>query len=109
MQTDPEPLRINTTGISATATTANSNWSSALDTDTPLTDDYLPPPAPNPVFMGRMFDYFSNPGYQLGDSLLSSYHFYYQQPIYEDEVFYKDNVSWKGEVREIPQQTRRMK
>ncbi|KAH7350508.1 hypothetical protein BKA66DRAFT_476262 [Pyrenochaeta sp. MPI-SDFR-AT-0127] len=28
----------------------------------------------NPVFMGRMMDYFSMPGYQLGDCLMSGYH-----------------------------------
>lgn len=36
--------------------------------------------------MGRMMNYFSKPGYQLGDSLMSSYHAYeavvYQ---YQDE------------------------
>lgn len=90
IQTDPEPLRITTTGVSRAT---NSNLSSALDTDTPLTDDELPlpPPAPNPVIMGRMFDYFSNPGYQLGDSLMSSYHFNYypqKQAIYSGDAFY---------------------
>lgn len=34
---------------------------------------------PNPVFMGRMMDYFSKPGYQLGDSLSTGYHEY--QPV----------------------------
>ncbi|KAF2704616.1 hypothetical protein K504DRAFT_416682 [Pleomassaria siparia CBS 279.74] len=92
MQTDPmpptppprTPLRINTT----TTTTDNdacslfySNTSSALEVHTPLTDDL---PAPNPVYMGRMMDYFSKPGYQLGDSLFSSYG-NYQQPVYYQE------------------------
>jgi hypothetical protein len=30
-------------------------------------------PAENPIFMGRMMNYFSKPGYQLGDSLMSGY------------------------------------
>jgi hypothetical protein len=34
--------------------------------------------------MGRMMDYFSKPGYQLGDSLFSSYR-YQQQPVYQEE------------------------
>ncbi|KAF1836158.1 hypothetical protein BDW02DRAFT_254595 [Decorospora gaudefroyi] len=46
-----------------------------------------PDPAPDydtpPVFMGRMLNYFSKPGYQLGDSLFSGY-----QPINWDENAY---------------------
>ncbi|KAL5118880.1 hypothetical protein ACEQ8H_003203 [Pleosporales sp. CAS-2024a] len=40
----------------------------------------------NPIFMGRMMNYFSRPSYQLGDSLVSGYQVY--EPIvyqYQDE------------------------
>lgn len=43
-------------------------------------------PAENPIFMGRMMNYFDKPGYQLGDSLMSGYQTV--QPIvyqYQDE------------------------
>lgn len=44
--------------------------------------------------MGRMMDYFGNPRYQLGDSLMSSY-YYFQQPVYyQEEVVYEED--WKG-------------
>lgn len=48
-------------------------------------------PAENPIFMGRMMNYFSKPGYQLGDSLMSGYQEYqpdvyqYQDEFEEDE------------------------
>jgi hypothetical protein len=73
-----------------------SNRSSAFDYDTPIDEPDLYPPqaAPGPFFMGRMLDYFGNPGYQLGDSLSSSYSYYsIQQPTYEKEVIYEED--WK--------------
>lgn len=45
-----------------------STSSSALDIETPK-DEFEPPP----VFMGRMMDYYSKPGYQLGESLFGGY------------------------------------
>lgn len=41
--------------------------------------------------MGRMTNYFSKPGYQLGDSLAGSYHFaelvyYYQEEFGEEAL-----------------------
>jgi hypothetical protein len=60
-------------------TAATSHWSSDEITAvsqanmSPAYDDYY---AENPIFMGRMMNYFSKPGYQLGDSLSSSYHSY---------------------------------
>ncbi|OAL53979.1 hypothetical protein IQ07DRAFT_584574 [Pyrenochaeta sp. DS3sAY3a] len=55
------------------------------ETEARATDDYQQ--ATNPVFIGRMMDYFSKPGYQLGDSLTSGYQSY-EQPLvfqYQDE------------------------
>jgi hypothetical protein len=48
------------------------------------------PPASNPVVMGRMFDFFSKPGYQLGDSLASAYSYYPEQLVYQEEVIYEE-------------------
>jgi hypothetical protein len=36
----------------------------------------------NPIIMGQMTSFFSKPGYQLGDSLSTGYHFY-EQPVYQ--------------------------
>lgn len=99
VQTEPESpqrtaLRIDTAS-DFSSFPSYSNRSSALDVQTPLSEPELVQ-GPNPVFMGRMLDYFSNPGYQLGDSLMSSY-YYYQQPVYyEEEVSYDAN--WKEEI-----------
>ncbi len=37
-----------------------------------------------PFSMGRMTNYFSKPGFQLGDSLAGGYH-YAEQPVYYDQ------------------------
>ncbi|KAF2116333.1 hypothetical protein BDV96DRAFT_645663 [Lophiotrema nucula] len=96
VQTDPEPaprtaLRIDTTSDSS------SIFSRAYDSaipeyDTPLSEiEVTPGPGSAPVIMGRMMDYFSNPGYRLGDSLSSMYSYYPQQPVYQEEyVEYKE-------------------
>jgi hypothetical protein len=101
MQTDPmlpglpyrTMLRISTATDSDTLSLPYNEASSALDIHTPLTENL---PAPNPVYMGRMMDYFSKPGYQLGDSLFSSYQ-YYQQPVYQEEDV--DDGVWGTSVR----------
>ena len=88
IQTDPEPLRVDT-GNEIPNHSFYSDQSSGLDSYTPLEDDLPPPPPPpNPVYMGRMLDYFGNPGYQLGDSLISSYHYYQEPMYYQQEVLY---------------------
>lgn len=46
----------------------------------------------NPVFMGRMMDYFNKPGYQLGDSLMSAYHCSYEPSMYS----YQDDFGDEG-------------
>jgi hypothetical protein len=71
-------------------TVATSKWSpddySALSQagSSPPYDDY---PAENPISMGNsMTSYFSNPGYQLGDSLSGSYQVYHPLVYqYQDE------------------------
>ncbi|KAH3904610.1 hypothetical protein HBI56_213950 [Parastagonospora nodorum] len=76
-----KPLRIDTM--------ATSQWSSkdySAVSQANLSPAYDNVPAENPIFMGRMMNYFSKPGYQLGDSLMSSYHAY--EPMvyqYQDE------------------------
>jgi hypothetical protein len=97
MQTDPivpfphprTALRIKTATDDDTPVLCYSEPSSSLDIHTPLTEDL---PAPNPVYMGRMMDYFSKPGYQLGDSLFSSYR-YHQQPVYQEG--YGNEGEWR--------------
>ncbi|KAF2001992.1 hypothetical protein P154DRAFT_595600 [Amniculicola lignicola CBS 123094] len=60
----------------------------------------LPPAAPNPVFMGRMLDYFNRPGYKLGDSLSSTY--YHFDGVVEEGYGYGDGdgggyeEEWRG-------------
>ncbi|KAF2248027.1 hypothetical protein BU26DRAFT_325872 [Trematosphaeria pertusa] len=82
-------LRIDTTTTTTSHFPAyHSNESSALDVQTPQDEVY----EPNPVYMGRMFDYFSKPGYQLGDGLSSGY-YYYQQPMYEYQEEFEDMAS----------------
>jgi hypothetical protein len=102
MQTDPvvsfphprTALRINTATDDDTPVLLYSEPSSTLDIHTPLTEDL---PALNPVFMGRMMDYFSKPGYQLGDSLFSSYRFH-QQPVYQEG--YGNKGEWGNSIVE---------
>jgi hypothetical protein len=76
-------------------TTATSQWSSEEFTAvsqaelTPAYDNYH---ADNPTFMGRMMNYFSKPGYQLGDSLSSAYHTY-EPPAYQyQDTFDSDTL-----------------
>lgn len=82
IQTDPLPspprtaLRIDTVNAPFPY---YSNTSSAQDIETPLDDYYEGPVGPNPVLLGRMLDYYSKPGYQLGDGLSSGYYAYQQQ------------------------------
>ncbi|KAF2261977.1 hypothetical protein CC78DRAFT_583079 [Lojkania enalia] len=93
MQTDPEPalrtaLRIDTTMSSETSSLFSHAYDSSIpDTETPLSDAEMFS-GPPPVVMGRMMDYFNNPGYRLGDSLSSMYSA--RQPVYyEDEYGYE--------------------
>lgn len=76
-----KPLRIDT---KATSPWSSDNYSAVSQANLSPAYDNLA--AENPIFMGRMMNYFSKPGYQLGDSLMSSYHAYetlvYQ---YQDE------------------------
>lgn len=72
-----KPLHIDTT-------TTTSLWSTGgygAVSQAPLSPAYQTFPGENPVFMGRMMNYFSKPGYQLGDSLMSSYQLY-EPPVY---------------------------
>ncbi|KAJ4359639.1 uncharacterized protein N0V89_000194 [Didymosphaeria variabile] len=86
------PLRIDT-GVAAPSFPQHSysfsTSSSALDIETPqdyprgeeyYEQGYYEPP---PVTMGRMMDYYSKPGYQLGASLFGGY--YAMEPMIEDE------------------------
>jgi hypothetical protein len=88
IQTDalPSPprtaLRIDTM---ATSDWSTNDYSAVSQADlSPMYDDQ---PLENPIFMSRMMSsYFSKPGYQLGDSLIRSYHVY--EPLlyqYQDE------------------------
>ena len=83
VQTDPPPpptktpLRIDTFTAS--------NWGDSApralsyDVYTPNFDDGA---GAVPFSMGRMTNYFSKPGYQLGDSLSNGYR-YFEQPVYQ--------------------------
>jgi hypothetical protein len=67
---------------------ATSQWPS--DEFTAVSQANLSPAYDDYHCMGRMMNYFSKPGYQLGDSLISGYHTY--EPLvyqYRDE-FDKD-------------------
>lgn len=69
-------LRLNTNMSFPKHTYSFSTSSSALDIDTPQDYQEDSPGAyfdTPPVFMGRMMDYYSKPGYQLGQSLLGGY------------------------------------
>ncbi|KAH7093044.1 hypothetical protein FB567DRAFT_161920 [Paraphoma chrysanthemicola] len=87
LQTDPSSspprtaLRIDTTRSLHQPLAAYS--ATPQDDSSPQFVDYH---AENPIFMGRMMNYFSKPGYQLGDSLVSGYQT--PQPVvyqYQDE------------------------
>jgi hypothetical protein len=87
IQTDEVPsptrkaLRIDTT---TTSQWSSGDYSAVSQADPSPTYDIIP--AENPIFMGRMMNYFSKPGYQLGDSLMSGYQAY--EPVvyqYQDE------------------------
>ncbi|KAF2020680.1 hypothetical protein BU24DRAFT_6490 [Aaosphaeria arxii CBS 175.79] len=106
-QTDPEPPRryVNTSVSTASFSGSPSLWNDDSNSTNhsnapPYYDEdnysdmstlHPQPPPPNPVFMGRMFDYFSRPGYQLGDSLVSSYE-YHPEPEYQQEpvIYYNE-------------------
>jgi hypothetical protein len=70
-------------------TSATSQWSSRDSTAvsqrelSPIYNDY---PIENPIFLGRGMSFFSKPGYQLGDSLMSHYQAYEASMCeYQDE------------------------
>ncbi|KAJ4982922.1 hypothetical protein SVAN01_11589 [Stagonosporopsis vannaccii] len=83
VQTDPisspprSSLRVDTFSASNWGNHSYSAVSQNVQT-TPVFDTF----GTAPFSMGRMTNYFSKPGYQLGDSLASGYH-YYEQPIYQ--------------------------
>ena len=94
-QTSPPPSPLRTalridTDVAAPAFPRHSysfsTTSSALDLETP--DDFYEPP---PVFMGRMMDYYSKPGYQLGASLFGGY----SGPVYEEVVVEGELTEWE--------------
>lgn len=105
VQTDPLPspprtaLRIDTSSATSFPTYSSTN-SSAQDVQTPSDQYYEGAIGGNPVYMGRMFDYFSKPGYQLGDSLMSSYYAYeepiYQEPVYEYRDEFGELAAWEA-------------
>ncbi|KAF3006877.1 hypothetical protein E8E13_010938 [Curvularia kusanoi] len=86
VQTDSDPpqtraaLRVDT--LSASKWGNSSYEAVTYDIRTPDLDDGL---NAAPFLMGRMTNYFSKPGYQLGDSLSSGYQ-YFDQPMY----YYQD-------------------
>jgi hypothetical protein len=65
-------------------TSASSYWPSQHDYSAISQDIYNDDFETPPVFMGRMMNYFSKPGYQLGDSLFSGY-----QPINWGQATYE--------------------
>ena len=65
-----------------TSFATQSTYPSVTEIETPQDYYYSDTGGQNPFFMGRMLDYYSKPGYQLGDSLEESYHMY-QEPVYE--------------------------
>ncbi|KAG9197700.1 hypothetical protein G6514_001126 [Epicoccum nigrum] len=83
VQTDPEPPRTKMPLRIDTFTA--SNWgdsaprSVSYEVYTPGFDDGA---CAVPFSMGRMTNYFSKPGYQLGDSLSNGYR-YFEQPVYQ--------------------------
>ena len=92
VQTDPIPspprsaLRVDTFKAS---TWGNSHYSAiSRDVQTPFFDNSF---CAAPFSMGRMTNYFSKPGYQLGDSLASGYH-NYEQPVYQYQDEFEDDA-----------------
>jgi hypothetical protein len=91
VQTDPMPpqprtsLRVDT--LSASAWSNHSYSAVSRDVRTPVFDNF----GVAPFSMGRMTNYFSKPGYQLGDSLSSGYH-YYEQPVYQYQEEFGDEA-----------------
>ncbi|KAF9700581.1 hypothetical protein EKO04_001521 [Ascochyta lentis] len=67
----------------------NNNHSAIFrDVQTPILGNYS---SAAPFSMGRMTNYFSKPGYQLGDSLASGYQ-YYEQPVYQYQDEFGDEA-----------------
>lgn len=92
VQTDeiPSPprsaLRVDTFRAS---TWGDSSYSAvSRDVQTPIFDNSI---CAAPFSMGRMTNYFSKPGYQLGDSLASGYHCY-EQPVYQYQDEFGDDA-----------------
>ncbi|KAF2493413.1 hypothetical protein BU16DRAFT_79329 [Lophium mytilinum] len=74
VQTDPEPTEslpsLQEDSSDTSVSSPLSSRSSAAEVATPVA---IASPAPNPVVMGRMLDYFNAPKYQLGDALRTTY------------------------------------
>ncbi|KAF3044284.1 hypothetical protein E8E12_003862 [Didymella heteroderae] len=91
VQTDPmsspprTSLRVDT--FSASAWSTHSYSAVSRDVRTPIFDNF----GAAPFSMGRMTNYFSKPGYQLGDSLSSGYQ-YYEQPVYQYQDEFGDEA-----------------
>jgi hypothetical protein len=93
IQTDnmPSPprtaLRVDTTSASTWSSSNELTAVSQADMS-PIYDDY---PVENPIFLGRTTSYFSKPGYQLGDSLMS-HHQMYEQEVYQYQDKFGEEV-----------------
>jgi hypothetical protein len=91
VQTDPAPpqprtsLRVDT--FSASAWSTHDYSAVSRDVRTPVFDSFYTAP----FSMGRMTNYFSKPGYQLGDSLSSGYN-YYEPPVYQYQDEFGDEA-----------------
>jgi hypothetical protein len=87
VQTDPEPMFLPPSSqddrSDTSSNTSRSSRSGVAEVNTPAT---ATSPAPNPVVMGRMLDYFNAPRYQLGDALRSTYS---HQPMYPEHELYQ--------------------
>lgn len=78
-------LRVDT--FSASAWSTHSYSAVSREVRTPIFDNF----GAAPFSMGRMTNYFSKPGYQLGDSLSSGYN-YYEQPMYQYQDEFGDEA-----------------
>ncbi|KAF2812343.1 uncharacterized protein BDZ99DRAFT_264966 [Mytilinidion resinicola] len=91
VQTDPEPthslLSLRDDNSVPSLDSSLSSRSSVADGRTPVA---IASPAPNPVVMGRMLDYFNAPKYRLGDALRSTYH---HQPMTPEHGLYE---TWRS-------------
>jgi hypothetical protein len=88
-------LRLDTAVSTASAQPYSvSSVSSTQDLPAPQDVFYDNTPGNGPFCMGRMMDYYSKPGYQLGDSLMNSYSMF-QQPMYEYREEYPVLPSWE--------------